>query len=191
MRAARQALAASGHARPRAGETREALRILLATREHATKIRTATVSTFKALIPTAPEELRAQFRGQPTARQVRDARALRPAPGQPVSEQHLRRALRQLTQISDPGNDLAASLKHLRSLVQSWMPALLDQPGVGPVSTALLLVTWSHPGRFRSKAAFAALTRTSPPAAPPKARPPARSAAASSATSAGVIDSRT
>ena len=59
-------------------------------------------------------------------------------------------------------DDLAASLKHLRSLVQSWMPALLDQPGVGPVSAAQLLVTWSHPGRFRSEAAFAALTGTSP-----------------------------
>jgi transposase len=162
-RAARQALAASGHARPRTGETREALRILLATREHATKTRTATASTFKALILTAPEDLRAQFRDHATTRQVRDAQTLRPAARQPVSEQHLRRALRQLaTQISDPGDDLAASLKHLRSLVQSWMPALLDQPGVGPVSAAQLLVTWSHPGRFRSEAAFAALTGTSP-----------------------------
>ena len=123
VRAARQALAASGHARPRTGETREALRILLATREHATKTRTATASTFKALILTAPEDLRAQFRGHATTRQVRDAQTLRPAARQPVSEQHLRRALRQLaTQISDPGDDLAASLKHLRSLVQSWMP---------------------------------------------------------------------
>jgi transposase len=37
------------------------------------------------------------------------------------------------------------------------MPALLDQPGVGPMSAAQLLVFWSHPGRFRSEAAFAAL----------------------------------
>ncbi len=163
VRAARQALAASGHARPRTGETREALRILLATREHATKTRTATVNTFKALILTAPEDLRARFRGLPTAWQVRDAQALRPAAGQPLSEQHLRRALRQLaTQISDLDHDLAASLKHLRSLVQSWTPALLDQPGTGPVSAAQLLVTWSHPGRFRSEAAFAALTGSAP-----------------------------
>lgn len=117
MRAARQALAASGHTRPRTGETREALRILLATREHATKTRTATVNTFKALILTAPEELRAQFRGEPTAQQVRKAQALRPAAGQPLSEQHLRHALHQLaTQISDPGHDLAASL----STSEAW-----------------------------------------------------------------------
>jgi Transposase len=44
----------------------------------------------------------------------------RPAAGQPVSEQHLRRALRQLaTQVSELDHYLAASLEHLRSLVQS------------------------------------------------------------------------
>jgi hypothetical protein len=60
-------------AAPRGGDAREALRILLATREHATKTRTATVNTLKALILTAPAELRAQFRGRPTAGQVRAA----------------------------------------------------------------------------------------------------------------------
>jgi transposase len=42
------------------------------------------------------------------------------------------------------------------------MPVLLDQPGVGPISAAQLLVSWSHPGRFRSEAAFAALAGVSP-----------------------------
>ena len=42
------------------------------------------------------------------------------------------------------------------------MPALLDQPGVGPISAAQLLVSWSHPGRCRSEAAFAALAGVSP-----------------------------
>ena len=55
-------------ARPRGGETREALRILLATREHAAKTRTATVNTLKALILTAPEDLRAASAVTPPAR---------------------------------------------------------------------------------------------------------------------------
>ena len=42
------------------------------------------------------------------------------------------------------------------------MPALFAEPGIGPDSAAQLLVTWSHPGRFRSEAAFAALTATAP-----------------------------
>jgi transposase len=57
---------------------------------------------------------------------------------------------------------LKTSLKNLRSLVRAWMPALLAESGIGPVSAAQLLVTWSHPGRFRTEAAFAALTGTAP-----------------------------
>jgi transposase len=163
VRAARQALATADPARPRTGETREALRILLATREHTTKTRTATVNTFKALVLTAPDSLREKFRRLPTACQITAARALRARQGQPVSEQHLHRALSQLaTQITSLDADLAASLKTIRGLVQTWIPALLDQPGIGPISAAQLLVTWSHPGRFRSEAAFAALTGTAP-----------------------------
>jgi transposase len=163
VRAARQALAAPGPAQPRTGDTREALRILLATREHATKTRTATVNTLKALILTAPEDLRAQFRGRPTAAQVRTALTLPSRPSQLLSHQHLRAALRQLArQISDQDATLKASLNNIRSLVRAWMPALLAEPGIGPISAAQLLVTWSHPGRFRSQAAFAALTGTAP-----------------------------
>jgi hypothetical protein len=83
IRAARQALATPDPAQPRTGDTREALRIVLATREHATKTRTATVNTLKALILTAPEHLRAQFRGRRTAAQVRAALAPRPRPASP------------------------------------------------------------------------------------------------------------
>jgi transposase len=172
VHAARQALAASNPSRPRAGETREALRILLATREHATKTRTAAVNTFKALILTAPEDLRARFRSQPTAQQVRHARTLRPAAGQPVSEQHLRRALRQLAaQISDLDDDLTSSLKHLRSLVRTWMPAILDQPGIGPAappSCSLPGLTPDGSAARRPSPPSPARPRSPhPPAAPP------------------------
>lgn len=162
-RAGRQALATAHPALPRTGHNREALRILLATREHAAKTRTATVNVFKALILTAPEDLRRQFRGRTTGQQVRTARALRARAGQPVSEQHLRHALRQLaTQIAALDTGLAASHSHIRALVRAWLPALLAQPGIGPISAAQLLITWSHPGRFRTEAAFAALTGTAP-----------------------------
>jgi transposase len=35
-------------------------------------------------------------------------------------------------------------------------------PGVGPVVAGTILLAWSHPGRVRSEAAFAALAGTSP-----------------------------
>ncbi|WP_196775206.1 transposase [Rhodococcus opacus] len=41
-------------------------------------------------------------------------------------------------------------------------PALLAQPGVGPVVAAQLLLSWSHPGRVRNEAAFASLAGVAP-----------------------------
>jgi transposase len=41
-------------------------------------------------------------------------------------------------------------------------PWLLELPGVGPISAAQLLVSWSHAGRLRSGAAFAALAGANP-----------------------------
>jgi transposase len=47
-------------------------------------------------------------------------------------------------------------------LVSSIAPWLLELPGIGPISAAQVLVSWSHAGRLRSEAAFAALAGTSP-----------------------------
>lgn len=52
--------------------------------------------------------------------------------------------------------------KELRALVQVMAPVLLAQPGVGPVTVAQLLISWSHPGRLRSEAAFAMLAGVAP-----------------------------
>jgi transposase len=163
LRAARAALAGPAPAAPRDGDAREALRIVLAVREHDARARTAAVNTLKALILTAPDDLRAAFRGKTTARQAALAAALPDVPGQPPSRTHLHAALRALAaRVTALDTALAASMRDLRALVTAWIPALLDQPGVGPVTAARLLVTWSHPGRVRSEAAFAALTGTAP-----------------------------
>ena len=49
-------------------------------------------------------------------------------------------------------------LGHIRALA----PALLDEPGVGPIVAAQLIVAWSHPGRLRSEACFARLAGVAP-----------------------------
>lgn len=41
-------------------------------------------------------------------------------------------------------------------------PALLAEPGVGPVVAAQLLISWSHHGRVRNEAAFASLAGVAP-----------------------------
>jgi transposase len=75
----------------------------------------------------------------------------------------LRTELRRLaTHIGAWDRELRASKAQLRQLVAQVMPTLLDQPVAGPMSAAQLLVPWSHPGRFRSEAASAALAGVSP-----------------------------
>jgi transposase len=49
-------------------------------------------------------------------------------------------------------------LQHVRALV----PDLLNEPGVGPIVAAQLIVTWSHPGRLHSEACFARLAGVAP-----------------------------
>jgi transposase len=39
---------------------------------------------------------------------------------------------------------------------------LLDEPGIGPIVAAQVIVAWSHPGRVRSEAAFARLAGVAP-----------------------------
>ena len=41
-------------------------------------------------------------------------------------------------------------------------PGLTDRPGIGPVTAAQAIVSFSHPGRCRNDAAFAALAGTCP-----------------------------
>jgi transposase len=54
-------------------------------------------------------------------------------------------------------------LAHVRVLA----PQLLDEPGVGPIVAAQLIIAWSHHGRVRSEAAFARLAGVAP--VPPRA----------------------
>jgi transposase len=121
------------------------------------------VNTLKALLPGAPDDLRQAVRGLSTPRQASKCRSLRVRASQPVAEQILRTELRRLaTQIGTWDRGLRANKAQLRQLVAQVMPALPGQPGVGPMSAAQLLVSWSHPGRCRSEAAFAALAGVSP-----------------------------
>ena len=52
--------------------------------------------------------------------------------------------------------------RRLRAIVTEIAPQLLDLVGVGPVSAAQAIVTYSHHGRCRDEAAFAALAGASP-----------------------------
>lgn len=157
--AARAVLAADHQATPRTDGIREDLRILHVTRRHYSDIRTATINLFKSLILTAGDTLREQLRGMSTIRQIRHAATLTGDTHDQIRHAHLTALA---TQILDIDRLLTANLAQTRALVATVCPALLDQPGIGPVTAAIALTSWSHPGRLRNEAAFAALAGVNP-----------------------------
>jgi transposase len=71
----------------------------------------------------------------------------------------LRSTARRVQALQTEADELGAQLQQLVAAVAPW---LLELFSVGPISAAQLLVSWSHAGRFRSEAAFAALAGASP-----------------------------
>ena len=55
-----------------------------------------------------------------------------------------------------------ANRAQLETIVNDVVPGLLERRGIGPVSAAQAIVSFSHPGRCRKDAAFAALGGASP-----------------------------
>jgi transposase len=163
VRAGREALSREHLASPRQRGQREALRVLQLTRAGAVKVATDARRHLKALLVTAPEPLRQGLRGRTWLAQVRACAALAAAPSDPVENQATVQALRLTAQRVLSAHAEAKTLeKELRALVAAMAPVLLTQPGVGPITAAQLLISWSHPGRLRSEAAFAMLAGAAP-----------------------------
>ena len=148
---------------PRADGDREALRILLSARRELTMARTRQINRLRALLLGGDDTDRDLSRGTLTNARLQ-AIARRRARASDTTEQSVRRAeaRRLANAIRAAAAELAANKRHLADLVRGLAPALLDKTGVGPVSAAQAIVSWSHRGRCRSDAAFAALAGASP-----------------------------
>jgi len=59
-------------------------------------------------------------------------------------------------------DELGDNREQITGLVTAQAPELLDLPGVGAITAAVILTVWSHPGRIRSEAAFAQIAGTCP-----------------------------
>ena len=163
VHAARAVLAADHVAAPRADGDREALRLLHVCRRHYSDTRTATINLFKSVILTADDDLRAQMRGLSTLRQVRHATTLTTTTNGSGPDRLRRTQLAALAeQILTLDRLLKTNLTEIRTLVDKLCPTLLEHPGIGPVTAAIALTAWSHPGRFRNEAAFASLAGVNP-----------------------------
>jgi transposase len=162
-RTARAALASETLALPRSGERREALRLLMIARRSAVDVRREALAQLRGVIVTAPDHLREQLRALPVGRLLERCSRLRRSHAASADELATRLVLRSLARRIEAATLEAAELEreilvHVRALT----PPLLDEPGVGPIVAAQLIIGWSHPGRVRSEAAFARLAGVAP-----------------------------
>jgi transposase len=148
---------------PRADGDREALRILLAARHDLTVTATAHTNRLRALLLGGDDHDRGLARG--TISQATLAALTRRRPPRHASREHtVRQAeIRRLALALREGRAaLRANKAQLQAIVDDLAPGLTDRRGIGPISAAQAIVSFSHPGRCRSEAAFAALSGTAP-----------------------------
>jgi transposase len=163
VRAARSVLAQQRPTTPRAGGERQALQALVAAREGAVNARRAGLCQLRDLLITTPEPLRSELRPLTRARLLQRLAATRPGrrpdPELRGSMLALRSIARRVLQLTAEERELA---REIETLARKLAPQLLDQPGVGPLAAAQLVLSWSHRGRIGSEAAFARLAGTAP-----------------------------
>ena len=92
------------------------------------------------------------------------ALASRPLPVGADREQTVRHGeIRRLAlAVRDAAQALKDNRAQLQAIVEDMAPGLTERRGIGPVTAAQVIVGFSHVGRCRNDAAFAALSGTSP-----------------------------
>ena len=162
--AARAVLSGVADATPKSGEGEvEMIRMLKSAKDSAVKARTQAVNQMKALVVTAPAELRETLDGLSAGVLAARCKSFRPGRlDDPVSA--AKYALRSLAcryhQLSKEIQELEAELERL---TRTAAPALVSIFGIGPDTAATLLVAaGSNPQRLHSEAAFASLCGVSP-----------------------------
>lgn len=147
---------------PRSDEgVRPALRVLVTARDHMSTERTAYINALTALLRTA--DLGFDARKPLTTSQIAEVAAWRTRAEDIALSVARAEAIRLAKRIHALDVGLTENRSQLTNLLQqSKAAALLDQPGIGPVTAAVAYAAWSHHGRLRDEAAFAALAGVSP-----------------------------
>jgi len=148
--------------RPRADDgIRDALQTLLTARETMTSERTRAVNALTAILRTT--DLGIDARRPLTARHITQAAGWR-ARTEPIATATARTEATRLAQrVTDLDRQLRTNQTTITGLIrQSPAAPLLATLGIGPVTAAIAFVTWSHPGRIRNEAAFAAIAGANP-----------------------------
>ena len=162
--AERAVLAGVANATPKSGEGEtEMIRMLKSTKDSAVKARTQAISQMKALVVTAPAELRETLDGLTAtalAARCKSFRTGRLEDPTAAAKYALRSLACRYLQLDKEVHNLRAELERL---TRTAAPALVNVFGVGPdTAAALLISTGSNTGRIHSEAAFASLCGVSP-----------------------------
>ena len=137
--------------------------MLLLTRRSAVDVRRLALVQLRSVIVTAPESLREELRPLPAGQLIRRCSRFRRSNSRRTDELAVVLVLRSLARRIEAATAEADQLeREINEQVQALVPALLDEPGVGPIVAAQLIVAWSHRDRVRSEAAFARLTGVAP-----------------------------
>ncbi|MET1089608.1 MAG: IS110 family transposase [Arthrobacter sp.] len=146
---------------PRASGTRAAVRILLASRSLLDHQRTANRNALTALLRGT--DLGIDARSPLRDTQITAIAAWRTSNStDPVIRIARAEAKRLALAVKDLTGRLAENHKELAQLTEELAPGLQSVPGVGPVTAAIIICAYSHHGRIRSEAAFAALGGVAP-----------------------------
>ncbi len=162
--AARAALSGRAGTTPKSGDGRvEMLRHVRMVRSSAVKAKTVAMNQLKAVLITAPADLREHLEGLTPARLIDACRAL-PVRDELTLEATVHTTLRALaTRWRALNTEALDQHKLLARLVTAHAPQLLAEHGVGPDTAAALLITaGDNPHRLHSESAFAALCGASP-----------------------------
>ena len=164
VRAARELLARPWPAQMRADGDREALRLLMIDRDNAIQSCKTARTALAAILVTAPAPLRERLRPLPRERRAKECAALACPPGADRQTAVLHQTLIRLGQrIAALAAEAAGLEAQITEIVQDMAPGLVaSEPGLGALSAAQILLSWSHAGRIRSEAAFAMLSGTAP-----------------------------
>ncbi len=165
VRIARAALMVDRLPEPRADGLREALRVLMVARAAQIETRARTITRIRALVVAGPEPLRRALSAAGLGRTGLLRRCAGPRPGAQRDPMvgATTEALRSLARVGLAATAAArVHERRLAAIVAELAPGLLDEPGVGPITGAQILISWSHPGRLHSEAAFARLAGVAP-----------------------------
>ena len=163
IRAARTSLGGETRTLPRAGQRQEALRVLLLARCSAVYVRRLALVQLRSVIVTAPASLRDELRQLPVGQLIRRCSCFRRSASRTPDELAIVLVMRSLAQRIETATQEAALLeREILNHVRALVPELLNEPGVGPIVAAQLIVTWSHRERVRNEAAFARLAGVAP-----------------------------